>query len=300
MAQQQVQEEAERLASLHELGALLEEYDTSPIGSQMTCLSVILLLPFPWFVVFLLATFQKYGPWSIPFGIIALVIGLWIRGIIILLLPIYQNRHSRRFLYTHGLVFVTCHDEQVLASEAIHWHEIATIWRKVNRSGRSRSVMSYTFQRSNGEIFGDWTRRGVSHLWQTTARQTLGSYIEQETLPYLRPEAMRAYEQSQSVSFGPLRLQASGISYQDNLLPWKFFERLIEDNSQGQLFILPKKGYTCFGGKMVWACVPSTPHSRHAHLHPLWSWATVPFEQIPNPALFVHFVQSLSGPDHSM
>jgi hypothetical protein len=296
MAQQKVQQEAEHLASLHELGTLLEEYDNYPISGLLTCLTVILLLPSPWFVFFLIATFKTNGPWSISFGIIALVTGLWILGIIFMLRQTYQKRHSRRFLYTHGLVFVKCQDEQVITSEAIHWHEIATIWHEVRRRRRSRSVM-YTFQRSNGEIFGEREGKGVGDLWHRASKRTLGQYIEQETLPYLRPEAMRAYEQGQPVRFGPLRLQASGIYYQNNFLPWEFFERLIEDDSEGRLLILPKTGQTFFGGKMVWACVPSTPNSRVASLHAVWSWATVPFEQIPNLALFVHLVESLTGSD---
>lgn len=306
MAQQQVQQEAEQLASLHELGALQQEYDKNNIGCVLTCLALFHLIPLAFLVTPLIIIFKASGPWNFPFVFFALIICLFIFSRVSLVFrPIHRDRHSRRFLYTHGLVVVKCQDEQIVASEATHWREITTIWHDVHhvKSGRSsRHVHIYNFQRSDGSYFGARLDEAFASMRSPDTdtpssqfREPVGKEIERKTLPYLWPSVISAYERGLPARFGPLTIHTGGIQHQDHFLPWDSFERFIEDNTGGRLFILPKEGLDFSALKQVWACVPPTPTSRIAYLHPLQSWATVPYAEIPNLALFLRLAESITG-----
>lgn len=291
MAQQQVQQEAERMASLHELGALQREYRIH-VGYLLSCLALLYLIPSFFVVVMLIIFIKMDGLWiAVPVVIIA---SLGAHILVSWFQSIYQNRHSRKSLYTHGLLAVRCQGQQIMASEAIHWRDIAIIWHDVKRSNKGRSFHSYRLQRSDKAFFGQDVDKGCDQaLFLGRIDQNLGEHVERMVLPYLWPSVLSAYEQGSPVVFGPLTLYTNGIQSPASFLPWSWFERFIEDNSEGRLFIIPKKGR--FSGlKRVWAYVPSVQGEEGTSLQPIHPWAVVPYAQLPNLALFLRLIQFIT------
>jgi hypothetical protein len=306
MAQQDIQQEIEQIASQYELGALRQKYGSQSIGGQLTCRALIFLFPAPFFVVFLIGAFNNAGLWSIPFGIVACITCFWIFAIASDLRKTYRNRYSQRLLYANGFMVVKCLDGRIAAVEAINWRDIAVIWRDVKRYRQgesSRRVDVYMLQYLNGEIFGKtvWENverllnSRVSNLESRVSNLSLGEHIEQMVQPYLWPGVIAAYKQGEPVAFGPLIVHTGGIEYQGNLLPWDFFGSLKEDKGQGRLLVMAKDDSQFVGVKRVWALVASERNPRVAYTRPLEPWAVVAYAQIPNLALLQQLVQFVGG-----
>jgi len=295
MAQQQVQQEAERIANLHELGAIQREYRTH-IGYLLLGLILFYSIPFFLIVVTLIDIFKTA---LLPF--LALAICIWTWGLVSWFRSIHRNRHSGTFLYTHGLLAVRCQGQQIMASEVIHWRDIAIIWHNVKRGNRGESSHSYRLQRSDGAFFGQsvdkerkQVKASIRGMYHGTVSRKLGEHIERMVHPYLWPLVLSTYEQGSPVEFGPLTLYTSGIQSPNSFLPWSGFERFAEDNFEGRLFIIPKKGRFA-GLKQFWAYVPPVQGEAGAYLQPIHPWAVVPYAQIPNLALFLRLMESIRG-----
>src|SRR5438876_2387913 len=281
MVQQQVQQEAVRLSNHHQLGVLQKEYGWNTCG-----------------VVFLIVFFTLWIGMTLSFFLIGIGIAITGRNIlpvffsliafamfllgVMIIRHYYQLRHSQVFLYEYGYVAVKCGDEQIVASEAIHWRDIAIIWHRVKRSTSRSSSGSesttithiYTLQRLDGTLVGSSLGKNA----ETTLDSTLGRHIEQMTLPYLLPQAITIYQQGWPVHFGPLTLHAGGIEYQVKVLPWSDFDRLNMNESYGQLSILQKGGQQFLGYKKP--------------------WATLPYIQVPNLVVFQNLILSITGSAH--
>jgi hypothetical protein len=198
----------------------------------------------------------------------------------------YNLCHSRGFLYENGYMVVKCAGEQIVASETIHWRDIAIIWHDVKRSTSSHRSSSgfssksttithtYTFQRWDGNFFGNVIGNNEGKM----NNRVLGKHIEQMTLPYLIPQAISIYRRGFPVNFGPLVLHMGGIEYQGRFLPWSDFDCLNMNESYGTLSIL-QKGSPGFGGFKK-------------------PWATLPYIQVPNLAVLYHLILSITGSAH--
>jgi hypothetical protein len=275
MAQQQVLQEAARLANQHQLGALQKKYSGN-IGCML-----ILFIFFTYIVVS--SIFFPVHAFSIA-GLFSTAVLLLI--VFAIFLRIYRFRHSRNFLYEHGYMIVKCVGKQIVASEAIHWREIAIIWHRVNRStssSRSSSGSSstrttvthiYTLQRWNGTLFGS----SIGNHEGKTLSGGLGKHIEQMTLPYLLPQAISTYQQGLPVHFGPLTLHTGGIEYQGSSLPWFGFDHLSMSEDYGMLSLRQKGGQRFLGFKKP--------------------WATLSYIQVPNLAVLHHLILSITGSSH--
>lgn len=295
MTRQQVQQEVERIANLHELGALQRDYRLH-IGCLLSILIPTYLISFSFIVVMLIIAIKFAGLWAVPSLILVLLACIWAYGLVIGFRSIHQNRHSGKFLYTHGLLAMRYQDQQIRVSEAIHWRDIAIIWHDIKRGYRGRPFHLYRLQRSDGSFFGQDVDKDCDqgNIHFGPLDRSLGKHVERMVLPYLWPLILSAYEQGSPVEFGPLTLHANGIQSQSSFLPWSWFERLAEDNSEGQLFIIPKKGKFA-GLRRVWTRVPSVQGKEVAYLQPINPWAVVPYAQVPNLYLFLCLIQSITG-----
>lgn len=150
MLQQQIQQEASRIASECQLGALQEEYNTQ-------CRS----RPLPAAMLQLLSLLFCYWLFFSPLG----ALGFFFLGPVCLIICIllswsywsnYPFRHSREFLYEHGFLLIACRDESIIGSEAIRWSEVGAIsYNFSHNSDADSTEESYTLQYSDGAPFGN-------------------------------------------------------------------------------------------------------------------------------------------------
>jgi len=146
---------------------------------------------------------------------------------------------------------------QIVASEAIHWRDIAVIWQNVTRSTYSQGnppyastttiTYSYSLQRRDGSLFRNHLIEGKI----TDAK--LGDHVEQMTLRYLFPEAVSTHQRGLPVPFGPLTIQPTGIEYQEQILPWYLFDSL----KRGEELLITQKGQRMVWAKMSLAVIPN-------------------------------------------
>src|SRR5579883_2845005 len=166
MIQQQVREEADRLASELQLGALRQTYNSGKGGTLLATGISLLLAGFFLVALGLILLISLDPPAAIITSLLSTVFGVFIivPGILSLRKRI-RVRHAREFRYEHGLVMVDCYKDQLRASEAIHWREIVQIWHRVTRSTMVNGSQIYTsvshtyrFQRQDGTYLGDRVR----------------------------------------------------------------------------------------------------------------------------------------------
>ena len=229
--QLQVEQAAQNLAVTYQLGSLRKEYKPGTTCGIIAL--VVIALPLTLTFTFGLVYVAMFLVGSSN-GIIALLIALagaligclLLFGIVRGIRAAYRTRHSRTLLYDDGLIWITCADEQITGSEAVHWRDIAVIWHEVtvttSTTARSDGTTSTTRQVSHKYML---QRHDGSRVTNVVKDSKLGEIIEQGTLPYLLPPAQNAFYQGQPLTRGPLTLTTAGLQYNNKILPWQEFEK---------------------------------------------------------------------------
>ncbi|GHO98923.1 hypothetical protein KSF_089710 [Reticulibacter mediterranei] len=219
------QVDADMLAHKHKLGSLRTAYDLAHASfcRHIFAIAFASLFFLPFFLLlptiqsaqlkmdissFLLLLFALLFPGAGLFMIIRIVVG-WIN--------VYHRRNSSLLLYTYGLLFLQYQKQQLVASDVLHWQNVALIWHEVHqKSGPEETgaiIDIYKIQNKQGALFG-----GNSFKFNM---KKLGKIVEQETLPYLWPSTVDSYQRGHLVTFGTISLSLDGIHYAGQLLPWQ-------------------------------------------------------------------------------
>lgn len=273
MIQQQVREEADRLASELQLGALWQTYNSGK-GENLLATGILLLLVGFFIGAPGLLLLTSLKPIIAPLVLTILGVCCIVSGIFLLKRRI-RVRHAREFLYQYGLVMVDCYEDHLKASEAIHWREIGLIRHTVvpssgGQSGSATMVHTYRFQRLDGGYLGDRVRSIGARSKARDFNQELGPRIERGVLPYLLPQAEARYQRGLPVTFGPITVMVEGIQYYGRMLPWQQVKQVSLDESR-DLFVIQKQGQR-------WWHNP---------------WARTAYQNIPNFAVLNALVQQI-------
>jgi hypothetical protein len=198
----------------------------------------------------------KPGTWR---GLAAGALGLTLAGgIVAWVQQAYRNRGTRILLYPHGIVRF-----QRDGVETLRWTEIATVVQAMNTGSREQSLVprnKFTVYRNDGSNV---------ELMQIPKIRELGERIQQETLKYLLPPALQAYQAGKEVSFSKLTASRAGINNGKATLPWVEIKD-VEIDKNGQLV---------FTAQGRWL-----------------SFAKVPIEEIPNVHVLLALVRHVRGP----
>ncbi len=275
MIQRRVREEADRLAKERLLGALLQT-NNSGNGENLLVIGILLILIGLFISASGLFLLTSLKPITAPLFLTILGACLIVVGVFCLRKRI-RVRHSREFIYEYGLVMVDCYKDQLRASEAIHWREIAQIWHTVicysSKSGQTSTSHTYRFQRLDGSYLGDRVRSSGARSRARDFDQDMGPRIEWIASMYLLPQAEACYRLDLPVTFGPITVTAEGIVAQGIMLPWQQVKQVSLDESHG-LFVIQRLGEK-------WWHNP---------------WARIAYKEIPNLAVLNALVQQIVVP----
>jgi hypothetical protein len=166
MIQQQIQQEASRIASEQKLGALQKEYHTQCRTGPLpaTILQVLSLLFSCWLIFLYVSHFvpvlQAFSSFSASFTGLFFFLGPFFLIVSTILCCSYWGnypfRHSREFLYENGFLLIACRNEHIIGSEAIRWSEVGAICYNFSHNSDADSTdESYTLQYSDGAPFGN-------------------------------------------------------------------------------------------------------------------------------------------------
>ena len=120
--------------------------------------------------------------------------------------------------------------------QEIRWDEVTAVWEQRNPSSQACNLTIWVG-------CGERTIRLSSFRLSNLPR--LLAVIHQNTLPRLIAEARRAVERGESVSFGPIELDATGLRARGRVLAWDDLERVTPDEA-GDL------GIWALGRKRPW------------------------------------------------
>ncbi len=193
----------ETVAEINRLGTLCREFAPNTRINMMVYGGC--LIGFPLIISYLFFSHQLPDDplFAVAFfpicGLIALIF-------LVLLIVTYLGRNRRVYVYEHGLIVVRNN-----GIEAIRWDEIAVVWHRVKKRSRYGYSHTYILECRDGSTF---------QLGGFATDQKLGAIIEQKTAELLLPEAQRAYQQGQALSFGPFTVDQSGLTYKKKTLPW--------------------------------------------------------------------------------
>jgi hypothetical protein len=194
---QQFSAQTYRLMQAHHLGVPLAVYPAS-VGRS----NLIYLLIGAGLLGGLVVQGIRSHQWLVLPAILLTVVLLW--G---LLESTFWVRNLRMVVCSEGLLRVW-NDE----AESIRWDELRELWR--DRHGR------YTFARADG------TRFVINHVFRRA--DELGASIEEEVTRQLLPQVEAAFQRGESVPFGEVQVNQTGLSIGTATLPWTSIEGIKE------------------------------------------------------------------------
>ena len=217
-----------------------------------------------------------------------------------------KRRGDRQTLYEHGLVAV-----QRGKSRAIAYTDIENIFQVQSDVYYNQNIAVPMATLFGGAIIGGMLTSGAAsqgggagHLSLKMGKgnnmyayqfelkdgshvrspfKTIGEHVKSVVFPAKLKQITQAYQQGETVNFGPLGLCPQGLTYRRKILPWldfKSFEMGAFAAGEGT-----QKLYIKRHGNSIWSNLKN-------------NWAVVELKDVPNFELFsslVHHLQETSG-----
>lgn len=145
----------------------------------------------------------------------------------------------------------------------VRWRDVNAVWQNVTKhyynGVYTGTTHIYTIQTSDGKRF----------IWKDTIKnvENLGEIMQNAVTNIRLPEAFNAYESGQTVSFGPLAVNLTGISKGNQTVPWTEVKG-----------VQIEKGYIRVKKQGGW-----------------FNFANVPASSIPNLFIFLSLVDKIVG-----
>ncbi|HET8844117.1 MAG TPA: DUF6585 family protein [Ktedonobacteraceae bacterium] len=161
--------------------------------------------------VFLIASLPQ-GSSSLVGSLISLLCALFFFWLALSKIFLIIQRTTRRLhLFQGGLIIEKRHQVQVCP-----WHQVTEIWQNLTnwrgKVGPRRYSYLYTLRLVDGsQIKLNDLTEGIAELGRTVSQN-----ITQELLP----QALKALQRGESLSFGPFRVDMQGIRKGRRWLPW--------------------------------------------------------------------------------
>jgi hypothetical protein len=154
-------------------------------------------------------------------------------GGVMLVVRAYRNLGLWVVVFPEGVVRV-CHDDM----QAFFFEEISKLWQKTNFLNWNyawQGALVFTAQRADGtEISFDDSLPGLKEL---------GQILKRETLPYLLPKSLEAYDAGRTLDFGKVRISVGGLAQGAESLPWREVKSIVLDDSQLTVYKKNKWGH---------------------------------------------------------
>lgn len=164
-------------------------------------------------------------------------------------------RKTRITVYDQGFAYS---DGKTQAG--LRWSDIAGVVKQFVHGRKGRVILrSVTVQGRDGT-------RIVLNPNNISKGPVLAEYIQQKSLDYLLPTFLSAYENGQTVNFGPLQVSKMGLAMGDKSLPWD------------QVQTVNLRGWYVGINEGV-----------------LKSWASIELSQLPNPNLLLALIGRVGG-----
>jgi hypothetical protein len=274
----QIGVDANQLAALHRLGATRAVYKPSTILTVIGGL-VTIVFGIAWAVLAFdivnsaVSSFSSTGfptilGLVIPlFGLLVVLIG------VVILLKAFLRRNLRVDVREQGLVYLKRN-----SNEVIRWDQIAFVWHKVKKTTSTTSTTSpstgYTTTTTSTSTYHSYIVQrtdGAKVVFDDTFSRLkeLGQTIEQESARYLLPQAIAAFYARQSVVFGTMYVNFSGVSDGRKTLPWSELKSIKVDENNGTIAIRKQ-------GKWL-------------------NWSNLSLSETPNILVFEALVNSIVG-----
>jgi len=166
-----------------------------------------------------------------------------------------RNRKTQMAVHEHGFAF---NDGKTQFS--IRWDEITAVWKKYTRTSRGRTNLSLVTVEGRGgarlAFSPDTLNQGLA----------VTEYIQQRALEFQLPAYLKAYQQGQTLAFGPVEMSESGLAIGGKRLMWD-----------------QVKSITNYG----WALAINESG--------LSAWGSADGSAVPNPTLLLHVIQRVGG-----
>ncbi|HLG78969.1 MAG TPA: DUF6585 family protein, partial [Ktedonobacteraceae bacterium] len=161
-----------------------------------------------------------------PFWIVLFIVGSIVASVSLTNLIKLPFFNVRVYVYRDGLLSV-----QFGHSDELRWEQVASIrrWTRKVTSSRYNSLTHTSVQKivvHPAYVVEGHDGTTLEFDTQILRFQDLGRTIEAETVRYLLPPAVAAYEAGRTVQFGPLSINQHGIRHGERELPWSTFEHV--------------------------------------------------------------------------
>ena len=199
--------------AVRQLGPAIEEYRADPVriqsrqiaGSWMALTGVLLIASAGLLGVATLGGLSGVALMvSLLLGMVLLLAGLWLVAIS------RQEKHSRFLVLERGLAF-----EQPNQIKCIRWDALSTVRMKSWQRWGTRTFCCY-LQLKNGDRikFAKNTLEfpGIAHLCDR---------IQVELTSRQLTPALEAFEEGETLHFGPIEVSRAGITNQGDCIPWE-------------------------------------------------------------------------------
>jgi hypothetical protein len=152
---------------------------------------------------------------------------------IMLVVRAYRNLGLWVMVFPEGVVRVRRGDTQ-----ALFWEEITKLWQHKNAFNWAyawNGALVFTVQRADGaELFFDDSLPELREL---------GEILQRETLPYLLPKALDAFDAGQTLDFGEVRISHKGLGQTKDSLSWREIKSILLTESEITVFKKNKWGH---------------------------------------------------------
>jgi hypothetical protein len=154
---------------------------------------------------------------------------------VMLVVRALRNRGLRVLVFPEGLVRI-----RRTEGRALLWEEVHQVWRKKIDGHWARAwqgALILKIQRKDG---------GRIEFDDSLPRlQKLSEILHRETLPYLLPAAVNAFESGRSLDFGKLRLDQAGLKQGNEAIRWTEVQEIKFGEDQVTIYKKGKWGRWC-------------------------------------------------------
>ena len=217
---------------IRQLGLPIEEYRSNPNHlRQRQKVGAVFLLSGSAFIFFALMLEESVLPelhiaiffCTLFVGGVLLSLGCW-------LIATSTRRKGHRFLvFEHGFIF-----EQLQRVEKVRWDAISTVKMK-SWTGLQGRMYLCQLGLQNGNSF-----RFIKNASDFPGIAHFCDRIQLELTSRQLPQALETFEQGETLQFGLIRVDSTGITNGDRFLPWKLIQAMQLEN--GAIVITSETG----------------------------------------------------------